>query len=107
MDEDRETADADLESHRDDYAPARKEDDKKIIAPPSDALVTRVFLDDYRRTLFKIWKEYNQFEGNLSNFLVDCFDYFMMKRGVELEYVESRPRLLYKRDAVKTVNNDI
>ena len=56
-----------------------------------DAVMEKILLDDYRRALFAVWRKEHGFEGDLGDFLIDAFDEFMKRRGVDFEYVERIP----------------
>ena len=56
-----------------------------------DAVMEKILLDDYRRALFAVWRKEHGFAGDLGDFLIDAFDEFMNRRGVDFEYVERIP----------------
>ena len=60
-----------------------------------DAIVEKVFLDDYRRALFSVWREQHKFEGDLGDFMIHAFDEFFKLRGVDLQYSETKPILYH------------
>ena len=55
-----------------------------------EAFATKVFVTEDRKMLFLLWKARHGYEWGLPDFLVKCFDYYMEKHSVGLEYVDNR-----------------
>ena len=56
-----------------------------------DAVIEKIFLDDYRKALFSSWKTMTGYEGDLGDFIIEAFDLFFEIKGIDLEIVQHRP----------------
>ena len=56
-----------------------------------EAVIEKIFLDDYRKALFSSWKSLVGYPGDLGDLIIEAFDLFFKIKGVDLELVSHTP----------------
>ena len=67
-----------------------------------DAVIEKIFLDDYRKALFSSWKSLVGYPGDLGDLIIEAFDLFFQIKGIDLEIVQHRP-LNVEKGVIKSV----
>ncbi len=61
------------------------------VATQFEAVIEKIFLDDYRKALFSSWKSAAGYPGDLGDLIIEAFDLFFKIKGVDLELVSHTP----------------
>lgn len=56
-----------------------------------EAIIEKIYMDDYRKALFSSWKAMSGYKGDLGDFIIEAFDMFFKIKGIDLEIVQHRP----------------